>query len=54
MGAIVDVQLRSVAKLLQDRKMSLELTNAAHKWLADVGYSPYGFLCFSDLLVDVV
>jgi ATP-dependent Clp protease ATP-binding subunit ClpB len=32
-----------VAKLLKDRKISLELTDAARRWLGRVGYDPvYG------------
>jgi ATP-dependent Clp protease ATP-binding subunit ClpB len=43
MGAIVDIQVERVAKLLADRKVTLELTDAARRWLARVGYDPvYG------------
>jgi ATP-dependent Clp protease ATP-binding subunit ClpB len=43
MGPIVDIQLRRVAKLLADRKITLELTDAAKRWLGRVGYDPvYG------------
>ncbi|MFC3712239.1 ATP-dependent chaperone ClpB [Sphingoaurantiacus capsulatus] len=43
MGAIVDIQVGRVAKLLKDRKISLDLTEAATRWLARVGYDPvYG------------
>ena len=43
MGAIVDIQLGRLAKLLEDRKITLDLTPAARTWLADKGYEPaYG------------
>ncbi len=43
MGAIVDIQVDRVAALLKDRKIMLELTDAARRWLARVGYDPvYG------------
>jgi ATP-dependent Clp protease ATP-binding subunit ClpB len=43
MGAIVDIQVARVAQLLKDRKVSLDLTEAAQRWLARVGYDPvYG------------
>jgi ATP-dependent Clp protease ATP-binding subunit ClpB len=43
MGAIVDIQVDRVAKLLKDRKIRLDLTDAARRWLARVGYDPvYG------------
>jgi ATP-dependent Clp protease ATP-binding subunit ClpB len=43
MGAIVDIQLKGVEKLLADRKITLELTDGARQWLARVGYDPvYG------------
>jgi ATP-dependent Clp protease ATP-binding subunit ClpB len=43
MGAIVDIQVGRVAALLKDRKVSLDLTEAARRWLARVGYDPvYG------------
>jgi ATP-dependent Clp protease ATP-binding subunit ClpB len=37
---IVDVQLGKLRKLLADRKIGLELSEAAKKHLADVGYDP--------------
>jgi len=37
---IVDIQLRRVEKLLQDRGFSLEMTPQARQYLADVGYDP--------------
>ncbi len=43
MAPIVDIQVARVAALLKDRKVSLDLTNAARAWLGRVGYDPvYG------------
>ncbi|AOG03569.1 MULTISPECIES: ATP-dependent chaperone ClpB [unclassified Bosea (in: a-proteobacteria)] len=43
MGAIVDIQMARLAKLLTDRKIVLELSKEARQWLADKGYDPaYG------------
>ena len=43
MGAIVDIQMARLAKLLTDRKITLELSKEAREWLADKGYDPaYG------------
>ncbi len=43
MGAIVDIQLRSLEKRLAARKITLALDAAAKTWLADEGYDPvYG------------
>jgi ATP-dependent Clp protease ATP-binding subunit ClpB len=43
MGAIVDIQVARVAKLLADRKIGLDLDTPARAWLARVGYDPvYG------------
>ncbi|MBW6528011.1 ATP-dependent chaperone ClpB [Sphingomonas sp. RHCKR7] len=43
MGPIVDIQVARVGKLLAERKVSLELTDAARAWLGRVGYDPvYG------------
>jgi ATP-dependent Clp protease ATP-binding subunit ClpB len=43
MGAIVDIQLRRLDKLLLDRKITLPLTAEARDWLAGKGYEPaYG------------
>ncbi|UTW59502.1 ATP-dependent chaperone ClpB [Kordiimonas sp. SCSIO 12603] len=43
MGGIVDIQLERLKKLLSDRKITLELTDAARNWLGDAGYDPvYG------------
>ncbi len=43
MGGIVDIQIARVAKLLADRKITLDLDDSARHWLARVGYDPvYG------------
>jgi ATP-dependent Clp protease ATP-binding subunit ClpB len=43
MGAIVDIQLTRLEKLLAERKITLELGGDARAWLADKGYDPvYG------------
>jgi ATP-dependent Clp protease ATP-binding subunit ClpB len=43
MAAIVDIQLQRLLKLLEDRKVRLELDGAAREWLAEAGYDPvYG------------
>ncbi|WP_179505437.1 MULTISPECIES: ATP-dependent chaperone ClpB [unclassified Sphingomonas] len=43
MAPIVDIQVARVAKLLKDRKITLNLTDAAKRWLGRVGYDPvYG------------
>ncbi|HET9352604.1 MAG TPA: ATP-dependent chaperone ClpB, partial [Sphingomicrobium sp.] len=43
MGPIVDIQIKRLQKLLEDRKIRLELTDAARAWLGRVGYDPvYG------------
>ncbi|MDE2411923.1 MAG: ATP-dependent chaperone ClpB [Sphingomonadales bacterium] len=43
MGPIVEIQVARVAKLLKDRKITLDLTDAAKRWLGRVGYDPiYG------------
>jgi ATP-dependent Clp protease ATP-binding subunit ClpB len=43
MGPIVDIQIARLQKLLDDRKIRLELTDAARNWLGRVGYDPvYG------------
>jgi ATP-dependent Clp protease ATP-binding subunit ClpB len=43
MGPIVDIQVARVQKLLADRKVALELSDAARAWLGRVGYDPvYG------------
>jgi ATP-dependent Clp protease ATP-binding subunit ClpB len=43
MAPIVDIQVNRVRKLLADRKVKIELTDAARSWLGRVGYDPvYG------------
>jgi len=43
MKGIVEIQLRRLRKLLADRKIALELDDAALAWLAEAGYDPvYG------------
>ncbi len=43
MAPIVDIQVGRVQKLLKDRKIELDLTEAARRWLGRVGYDPvYG------------
>ena len=43
MGAIVDIQFGRLAKLLEDRKITIELHPEAREWLASKGYDPaYG------------
>ena len=43
MGAIVDIQLTRLQKLLDERKIELDLDESARTWLADKGYDPvYG------------
>ncbi len=43
MAPIVEIQVARVQKLLTDRKIVLELSEAAKKWLGRVGYDPvYG------------
>ena len=43
MAAIVDIQIGRLQKLLADRKLTLELDDAARTWLANKGYDPtYG------------
>jgi ATP-dependent Clp protease ATP-binding subunit ClpB len=43
MSRIVDIQLRRLARLLEDRKIIITLDPAAREWLADKGYDPaYG------------
>ena len=43
MDAIVDIQIARLQKLLADRKITLELDDAARTWLGDSGYDPvYG------------
>jgi ATP-dependent Clp protease ATP-binding subunit ClpB len=43
MGAIVDIQMGRLGRLLEERKMRIELDEKARKWLAERGYDPaYG------------
>ncbi|MGD9656536.1 MAG: ATP-dependent chaperone ClpB [Methylocystis sp.] len=43
MGAIVDIQVKRLQKLLEDRKITLHLDSKARDWLAAKGYDPtYG------------
>ncbi|MEO1170391.1 MAG: ATP-dependent chaperone ClpB [Pseudomonadota bacterium] len=43
MAPIVDIQVARVQKLLDDRKVEIELTDKAREWLGRVGYDPvYG------------
>ena len=43
MGAIVDIQMRRLRALLEDRKIVLDLDDTARAWLAAKGYDPaYG------------
>ena len=43
LGSIVDLQVRQVAARLTERRISLQVTDAARDWLANNGYDPaYG------------
>ena len=43
MAPIVDIQVARLGKLLADRKVTVDLTDAAKAWLGRVGYDPvYG------------
>ena len=43
MGAIVDIQFKRLGKLLDERKIELQLDVRGRQWLADKGYDPtYG------------
>jgi ATP-dependent Clp protease ATP-binding subunit ClpB len=43
MGAIVDIQIARLSRLLEDRKITLALEPAARSWLAEKGYdAAYG------------
>jgi len=43
MGPIVEIQVARVGKLLKDRKITLDLTEAAERWLGRIAYDPvYG------------
>jgi len=38
---IVDIQLRELRRRLEDRKLGLDVTDAARTWLANAGYDPH-------------
>jgi len=38
---IVDIQLRELRRRLADRKLTLEITDAARTWVANAGYDPH-------------
>lgn len=40
MRAIVDIQIRELQKRLEDRKITLNLTQEAYDWLSEAGYDP--------------
>jgi len=43
MARIVDIQMKNLAKLLEERKIAIVLEPAARDWLADQGWDPaYG------------
>ncbi|WP_182087334.1 ATP-dependent chaperone ClpB [Aureimonas sp. ME7] len=43
MGAIVDIQMQRLEKLLEERKIAIELDETAREWLSERGYDPaYG------------
>jgi ATP-dependent Clp protease ATP-binding subunit ClpB len=43
MTGIVEIQLRRLEALLEDRKIRLAITDQAKRWLAETGYDPvYG------------
>lgn len=43
MAAIVDIQVRRLQKLLDDRKIVIDLSDEARDWLGNMGYDPvYG------------
>lgn len=43
MGSVVDIQLKRMKKLLDDRRIAMTLDEAARNWLAEAGYDPvYG------------
>jgi ATP-dependent Clp protease ATP-binding subunit ClpB len=41
MGDIVDIQFKRLQRLLEDRKITLELDAKGRQWLADKGYDPH-------------
>lgn len=43
LGGIVDIQVKGVAQRLTDRRITLDVTDSAREWLANIGYDPaYG------------
>ena len=40
MSAIVDIQLRRVSMLLEDRNITIDVDEEAREWLAGAGYDP--------------
>ena len=40
-GQIIDLQLRRLQKRLEERKITLELTEAAHEFIGDAAYDPH-------------
>ena len=43
LGGIVNIQVAQVASRLTDRRIKLDVTDAAREWLANTGYDPaYG------------
>lgn len=40
LGAIVNIQVNQVAQRLTDRRITLDVTNSAREWLANMGYDP--------------
>ena len=43
LGGIVDIQVAGVSQRLTDRRITLDVTDSAHEWLANTGYDPaYG------------
>ncbi len=43
MGAIVDIQMARLSRLLEERKIDIELDESGREWLAERGYDPaYG------------
>jgi MoxR-like ATPase len=55
MGAIVDIQIERLQKLLSERKITLHLDDAARTWLAHWGYDPtYGARPLKQVLKEQV
>ena len=43
LGGIVDIQVAGVSQRLTDRRITLDVTDSAREWLANIGYDPaYG------------